>query len=105
MSVEDDAGIFLLIGRELAVAIVIQKPNNFGKSFLPPTILENLHVHARVVLSQLGSDLDHAMNHIVMLDHSADETDNDGWGGSARVCSDQVSYTKNEGKKQRDFTN
>jgi len=47
-------------------------------SFFPLTILEDLHIHPRwVVLAQMRSDLDRAMDHVIVPDKSADKADDD----------------------------
>jgi hypothetical protein len=43
-------------------------------------ILENLHIHARrVVVPQMRRDLDSAVDHVIVPDKAAYETDDDDW--------------------------
>ena len=71
------------------------------------TILKNLCMHARrVVSAQMRSDLDCAMDHVIVPDKSADETDDDDRrrnrvGYTDRACRVRVSGGQNEAKNER----
>jgi hypothetical protein len=74
-------------------------------------ILKNLHIHARwVVLAEMRSDLDRAVDHVIVPDQSADETDDDDWrrrnhvGRTERACGVGVSGGRDEAKSKRKAT-
>ena len=77
----------------------------------PATILKNLYLHARwVVVAEMRSDLDGTVDHGIVPDKSADETDDDDWRCRSRVgCSDRagrvpVSDGRDEAENKRDTT-
>lgn len=102
----------LLFDGESTVAIGVDQSNDVRVSFFPATILENLHIYARwVVLAQMRSDLDRAMDHVVVPDKSADETDDDDrirrrnrFGGTCRTRDPRVSGRCDEAENKRNAT-
>jgi hypothetical protein len=79
--------------------------------FFPATILKNLYIHSRrIVVAEMSSDLDGAVDHGIVLDESADETDDDDWrcrnsvGCTDRACRAPVRDGRDEAKNKRDTT-
>ena len=71
-------------------------------------ILNNLHMYARwVVLAQMHTDLDSAMDHVIVPDKSTDESDDDDWrrrdsrGCTDRACRARASDGRDEAKNKR----
>jgi hypothetical protein len=74
-------------------------------------ILNDLYKDARsVVMAQMGSDLHDAMDHVIVLDESADETDDDDGHSRQRVgcagwvCRAGIGDGKDEAKNKRNNT-
>ncbi len=77
----------------------------------PATILKNLYLHARwIVVAEMRSDLDGAVDHGVVPDKSADEADDDDWccrnriGGTDSECRVRMSDGRDEAENKRDTT-
>ena len=71
-------------------------------------ILKNLDIDARwIVLAQMGSDLDRAVDHVIVPDKSADKTDDNNGRRCSRVgradkaCRVRVSGGRDEAKNKR----
>ena len=92
MSINDDAGILLFLDRKCPVAVGVQEPPDFLVGALAAVIFKNLHIHTRrVFFSDACSELDRAMDEVIMPDESTDKTDDDGrraWlrAGRGRSC-------------------
>jgi hypothetical protein len=97
----------------------VQESNDFRMSFFPVMILENLHRHARrIVLPEMRSYLDRAVDRVIVLHKSADETDDDDWRSDRRsgdwrrirvwctdrACRDSASSSSEEAKNKRNTT-
>jgi hypothetical protein len=111
MSVEDDAGVPLFFDRKCTVAVGVHKLNDFRVGFFPVMILNNVHMYARwVVLAQMRTDLDRAMDHVIVPDKSTDESDDDDWhcrdsrGCTDRACGARASDGRDEAKNKRGDT-
>ena len=73
--------------------------NDFRVRILCVMILKNLGIDARwVVLAQMRGDLDGAVDHVIVLDISADESDDDDGRRRNRVgCIDQACRSRTSG--------
>lgn len=74
-------------------------------------ILNDLHMYARwVVLAQMRTDLDRAMDHVIVPDKSSDESDDDDWrrrdnrGCTDSACGTRASYGGDDAKNKRGNT-
>jgi hypothetical protein len=75
-------------------------------------ILNNLNMHAGwVVVAQMRTDLDRAMDHVTVPDKSTDESDDDEWrrrdsgGCTSRAGRARASDGRDEAKNKRNKTN
>jgi hypothetical protein len=78
MSVEEDAGVLLLCGRQFSIPVAVEKRKNPVVRSRPMPILKGFDVNARAVgITQVFSQLDAAMDAVIVPDEASDKPHND----------------------------
>src|SRR5580704_1178815 len=89
MPVNNDLGIFFLFRRQSSAMVDVQELQNFSAGSCSTITFKSLHIHARgIILAQALSELNLAVDRIVVFDEPSDESDNDGWRSYGNVGPD-----------------
>ncbi len=85
VSKDDDAGGVLFFCGQCPVVVEVKASQNLPVGLLPVTILKSLYIHGGgVLLAKMLSNLDRAMNQVIVLDEPSYEADDHGRRGCNR---------------------
>lgn len=86
MPVNNDPGIFFLFRRQSSAIVGVQELQNCSAGSCFTMTFKSLHIQARgILLAQALSELNFAVDRIIVLDESPDESDNNGWRSYGNV--------------------